>query len=66
MEAHAVVAGRVIARRAVAWPALALVALGVAAALRTWALGSQVVIDDEWHALHKVMRSGLVLIPSIP
>jgi hypothetical protein len=49
----------VTARRAVAWSALALLAVGVAAALRTYALGSQVVIDDEWHALHKVMRSGL-------
>ena len=48
------------ARRAVAWSALALLAVGVAAALRTYALGSQVVIDDEWHALHKVMRSNLI------
>lgn len=47
------------ARRAVAWSALALLAIGVATALRTYALGSQIVIDDEWHALHKVMRSGL-------
>ena len=48
------------APRAVAWSALALLAIGVAAALRTYALGSQVVIDDEWHALHKVMRSDVI------
>jgi len=47
-------------RRGVAWSALLLVAIGVAAAFRTYALGSQIVIDDEWHALHKVMRSGLI------
>ena len=46
--------------RAVAWSALALLAVGVAAALRTYALGSQVVIDDEWHALHKVLRSDVM------
>ena len=45
-----------IARRA-AWSALALLAIGAAAALRTYAIGSQVVIDDEWHALHKLMRA---------
>jgi hypothetical protein len=49
----------VSARRAVAWSALLLLAVGTAAGLRVWALGSQIVIDDEWHALHKVMRSGL-------
>lgn len=61
MEAHALDARRVSARarRAIAWSALMLLAIGVAAAFRTYALGRQVVIDDEWHALHKVMRSGL-------
>jgi hypothetical protein len=62
VEAHADVAGRLSARRAIAWSAIALLALGVAAALRTYALGSQIVIDDEWHALHKVMRAGLASI----
>ena len=47
------------ARRAIAWSALFLLAVGTAAGLRAYALGSQIVIDDEWHALHKVMRSGL-------
>jgi hypothetical protein len=57
-----VVAARVSERRAIAWSAVALLALGVAAAFRTYALGSQIVIDDEWHALHKVMRAGLASI----
>ncbi|MFO1312538.1 MAG: hypothetical protein U1F41_10805 [Burkholderiales bacterium] len=47
------------ARRTAAWPALAFLAIGVASALRLHALGAQVVIDDEWHALHKVMRSSV-------
>jgi hypothetical protein len=49
----------VTARRAIAWSALFLLAVGIAAGFRAYALGSQIVIDDEWHALHKVMRSGL-------
>jgi hypothetical protein len=46
-------------RARIASTALALLAIGVAAAFRIYALGSQIVVDDEWHALHKVMRSGL-------
>ena len=41
------------------WPLLAslAVATALAAWLRTHALGGQVVLDDEWHAIHKLMSS---------
>lgn len=47
-----------MSRLAVALPAWALV-LAAGVALRFWQLGDQVLIDDEWHAIHKLMRSGL-------
>jgi len=37
-----------------AWLAL----FAVAAWLRLWQIGHQVLIDDEWHAVHKLMHSG--------
>jgi hypothetical protein len=41
------------------WRLLALCAIGAAAFfLRAWQLGRQVVIDDEWHAIHKLLDSG--------
>ena len=41
------------------WRLLALCAIGAAAFfLRAQQLGRQVVIDDEWHAIHKLLASG--------
>ena len=41
-----------------AWNALLLVAFVTGAALRVWQLDIQVLIDDEWHAIHKLLRAG--------
>jgi len=43
----------------VVWVVLGACALVAGAWLRLRGLGGQIVIDDEWHALHKVMRAGL-------
>ncbi len=41
------------------WRLLAICAIGAAAFfLRAQQLGRQVVIDDEWHAIHKLLASG--------
>ena len=40
------------------WNALLLVAFVVGAALRAWQIDIQVLIDDEWHAVHKLLRAG--------
>ncbi|MBK1672470.1 hypothetical protein CKO35_03995 [Ectothiorhodospira shaposhnikovii] len=32
--------------------------LGIALALRTWQLRTQLLADDEWHALHQIMAAG--------
>ena len=45
------------APRADAWSALLLVAFVAGAALRIWQLDIQILIDDEWHAIHKLLRS---------
>lgn len=42
------------------WLALAIAALAVGSWLRIRGLGSQIVIDDEWHALHKLMRADML------
>ena len=42
------------------WWALAVVAALAAAWLRLQQLGAQIVIDDEWHALHKLLRADLL------
>jgi len=42
------------------WWALAVVAALAAAWLRLQQMGSQIVIDDEWHALHKLLRADLL------
>lgn len=34
------------------------VVLAVAVALRFWQISGQILIDDEWHAVHKLMMSG--------
>ena len=41
-----------------AWNALLLVAFIAGTALRAWQLDIQILIDDEWHAIHKLLRSG--------
>lgn len=46
------------------WRALAALALIAGAWLRLDGLGSQVVIDDEWHALVKLMRADMLDIVS--
>lgn len=40
------------------WPWWVLWVLIVAGAafIRTWQLGTQILVDDEWHALHQLMR----------
>lgn len=42
------------------WPMVFgwVVVMAVAAWVRVWSLGSQVVIDDEWHALHTLFHNG--------
>lgn len=45
--------------RRAGWVALALAASVAGAWLRLHDVASQIVIDDEWHALHKLMRSGV-------
>ncbi len=47
-------------RSTLPWLALAAVALAAGAWLRARGLGSQIVIDDEWHALHKLMRADML------
>jgi hypothetical protein len=44
----------------VAWLALAFGALAVGAWLRIRGLGNQIIIDDEWHALHKLLRADML------
>ncbi len=48
------------------WPWYLLLALATLAALvlRLPGLGAQIVIDDEWHALHKVLRAPMLDIVS--
>jgi hypothetical protein len=43
-----------------AWDVLLLGAFLVGAALRAWQIDIQILIDDEWHAVHKLLRSGPV------
>ena len=42
------------------WLALAAGAFAIGAWLRIRGLGSQIIIDDEWHALHKLMRADML------
>jgi hypothetical protein len=49
---------------AIAWLALAAGALAAGAYLRARGLGSQIIIDDEWHAVHKLMRADMLDIVS--
>jgi hypothetical protein len=41
-----------------AWNLLLLAAFLVGLALRLWQLDIQILIDDEWHAIHKLLRAG--------
>ncbi len=44
-----------------AWPWWLLLLASVAAGvwLRIWQLGDQILLDDEWHAIHKLLSSGM-------
>jgi hypothetical protein len=42
------------------WMALALCAFAAGLYLRAHGLASQIIIDDEWHALHKLMRADML------
>ena len=44
--------------RAAAWHLAMLAAFVAGMALRAWQLDIQILIDDEWHAIHKLLRSG--------
>ena len=44
----------------VAWLLLGACALAAGAWLRLSGIGGQIVIDDEWHALHKLLRADLL------
>src|SRR5438128_2462769 len=47
-----------MSRRDVLWGAGLAAALALGAWLRLHGLGEQVLLDDEWHALHKLMAAG--------
>ncbi|HEY1326794.1 MAG TPA: hypothetical protein VGI14_07630 [Casimicrobiaceae bacterium] len=49
------VAFSAVRRGRIAWVALGAVALASAAWLRFWQLDGQVLIDDEWHAIHRLL-----------
>jgi hypothetical protein len=42
------------------WSVLAAAAVAAGAWLRLQQMGAQIVIDDEWHALHKLLRADLL------
>jgi hypothetical protein len=46
--------------RDVGWQALLVAGFVVGVALRAWQLDIQILIDDEWHAVHKLLRSSAV------
>ena len=48
---------RTAATDTVAWTALVAAAVVAGGWLRLHGIGGQIIIDDEWHALHKVLRS---------
>ncbi|MBF0515910.1 MAG: hypothetical protein HQK97_02160 [Nitrospirae bacterium] len=45
---------------------LFIVAVAIAAALRAYQITYQIIADDEWHALHKVLNSTMLAIISNP
>ncbi|MCC7326602.1 MAG: hypothetical protein IT521_07340 [Burkholderiales bacterium] len=51
-------------RGTVAWSALFLCAIAAGSWLRLRGLSSQIIIDDEWHALRKLMRADMLNIVS--
>jgi hypothetical protein len=58
--AHATIepqTARAQASPAAGWNALLLAAFVVGIALRVWQIDIQILIDDEWHAIHKLLRS---------
>jgi hypothetical protein len=40
------------------WNALLVAAFVTGMALRAWQIDIQILIDDEWHAIHKLLRAG--------
>jgi len=40
-----------------AWLVLLLLAIVLGAFLRSWQLGTQILLDDEWHAINKLLRA---------
>jgi len=48
------------ATHATAWTALLVAALAVGAWLRWYQLPAQILVDDEWHAIHKLLASDAV------
>src|SRR5207244_13197764 len=41
----------------IGWIALLTLAIAIGAALRWYQLSTQILLDDEWHAIHKLLRS---------
>jgi len=44
--------------RVAGFDGLLLVAFIAGVALRVWQIDIQIPVDDEWHAIHKLMRAG--------
>jgi hypothetical protein len=44
-------------RRRAAWLVLLIAVVAAGAFLRSWQLGSQILVDDEWHAINKLLRA---------
>ena len=40
------------------WNVLLVAAFVTGMALRAWQIDIQILIDDEWHAIHKLLRAG--------
>lgn len=57
-------AAREPARPAWPWWLLLVASLATGAWLRIWQLGDQILLDDEWHAIHKLLQSGMANIAS--
>ena len=44
----------------VPWAGVAVLAMVLALWLRAWGLPTQIIIDDEWHAVHKLLRADML------
>ena len=45
------------ARWSAGWIVIAVLAVAVGVFLRCWQLGDQILLDDEWHAIHKLLHA---------